>query len=293
MRKKTRDTPSASNNRLKGILTTVAVTLTVVLLLGSMSVLADTGRGGSGGNAILPEPEQTTFGGKTLRVWTFDTAPTETPVDYVVDNMMQHCDCNHSSSVEPCFKTDNGALKFSPMLFGNDITSYLTFGEGLEMNFDEFSYFTIDFDVNVDVGNAEEFTWFSFGLTDGSDGEYYMNRDINGAKINLSNGTYHVTYLINTNGDVIVYIDGEIFASFNGALSESDKLLGLFVTPGYDQDRHSYQDTNLQEYQVFATIDNVIFNYFEPGYTGAISKLMKNTNMKTNPDTVLGGCMEN
>lgn len=283
-------------SKFKGYVVVIASILSAVLTFGAtVTLFRLTDKGG--GDTAPPVVEQTTFGGKTLKVWTFDTAPSETPTDDIIDNMMQDCDCYHDESDEPCFATtDTGELKFSPMLYGSDYTSFLTFGEGLEKNFDEFSYFTIDFDVVVDIGNnSSGYEWFSFGLTDGTltDDAYYLKRQIRGAGIDLTNGTYHVTYLINTNGDVIVYVDGSLFRTFYGAFEESEKLAGLVITPGYYSDYHSSMDTNLQKYQVSATIDNVIFNYFEPGYTGAISKLMKNTDMKTNPDTVLGGCMEN
>ena len=84
-----------------------------------------------------------------------------------------------------------------------------------------------------------------------------------------------------------------MYRSFSGAFTDPKKLGGLVVTAGYDSSYHSSNDTYVQGFQLSTTIDNVIFNYFEPGYTGAISKLLKDSGMKTNPDTVLGGCMEN
>lgn len=279
-------------SKFKGYIVVIASILSALLTFGATVTLFRLNDKG-GGDTAPPVVEQTTFGGKTLRVWTFDEAPSEPAVDYVVDNMFQHND-NTSDAEDACFEyTDTGALRFSPALFGNDVTSYLSFGEGLEMSFDAFSYFTIDFDVVVDNFEDNGYQWFEFGLYDGSPANYYNRRFITQAKIKLTEGQYHVTYLISNTGDVVVYIDGNVYRSFSGAFTTPESLCGLVVTAGYDADHHSSYDTNLQAYQLSLTMDNVIFNYFEPGYTGAISKLIKDSGMKTNPDTVLGGCMGN
>ena len=280
-------------SKFKGYIVVIASILSALLTFGAtVTLFRLTDRGG--GDTAPPVVEQTTFGGKTLRVWTFDETPTGSPVDHVIDNMFQYDDNIDHEDLQPCFEyTDDGALRFSPALFGNDVTSYLSFGEDLGMSFEEFSYFTIDFDVEVTDCNSNEYEWFEFGLWDGSDGEYYQWRYISQAKIKLTEGQYHVTYLISNTGDVVVYIDGNVYRSFSGAFTTPESLCGLVVTAGYDADHHSSYDTNLQAYQLSLTMDNVIFNYFEPGYTGAISKLLKDSGMKTNPDTVLGGCMEN